>query len=1016
CTSPATFSGLAEGSHSFEVRASNPLGSTGGVATHDWTVDTTAPGVSITSAPPAQSIEGEATFEFASDDEDATAECRIDPVEDAAWEACESPAAYTGLADGDHRFEVRAVDPAGNRSQPAVHEWSVDATAPTVTITDAPPAASASATATINFTTDDPAATIECRLGPDDSEPWTSCASPFEVNGLADGPQTFQVRATDEQSNVGAAATHTWTVDTVAPVVTIDTAPASPSGSIHAVFGFSASEDIALAECRLDPEEGAAWETCESPAGYTDLADGDHRFEVRVSDAAGNASEPVVHEWTVETVKPEVSITSAPPSPVNSTTATFEFSSDNSAATFQCRLDAGDETPWETCESPAGFSGLADGSHRFEVRAVDAEAGTGPAIEHEWTIDTAAPSVTITGSPAPISGSTDPSFGFIADEAGTTAECRLDPADDEAAWQSCLSPVVYTGLAEGEHRFEVRVTDAVGLISETATYEWIVETTPPTATITSGPSGGVTTEISAWFGFSSDNPLAGFECRIDPSGPGGWTPCVSGVEYDNLPDGERRFEVRAVGQGAGPGPVVFRTWTIDTVAPAVSITSAPAQPTNERTASFTVEVNKPGFTLECQIDAEPAGPCTSPVVYADLEPGDHSFVVEALDSEGEVVDSAVSQWTILAQLPAVSITNGPPALSSSGTAVFTFTSDVAEATFECRIDGGAWTSCTSPSGYSGLSGGDHGFEVRAALAGSSAGEAALREWSVDTVAPAVSVTGGPAGTVASSAATFTIGTDEAGATTECSLDGGDWVTCEGEVSFDGLADGSHTLRVRAVDAVGNTGLARRDWSVDRTPPTTGFGATPAAETSSFDARFTFRANEPASTFECRLDGGEWKPCSSAHQLRGLARGGHNFAVRASDSLGNRGPVVRHRWRIVAPQPKGLVPKVAFKRRARLDADGTTKLATVSCPEGRCRVIAPKRVTVRVKGRKFTAGVKSPRGWYRERSSEVMLVASKRARKTVRKLGAGKVRLKLTVESDNGKRRSAKTAVTLVVGR
>jgi len=68
--------------------------------------------------------------------------------------------------------------------------------------------------------------------------------------------------------------------------------------------------------------------------------------------------------------------------------------------------------------------------------------------------------------------------------------------------------------------------------------------------------------------------------------------------------------------------------------------------------------------------------------------------------------------------PETTITSGPGGLGVveiyvGSSATFSFTSDAADATFECRLDGGAWQACTSPKTYTGVVLGTHTFAVRA---------------------------------------------------------------------------------------------------------------------------------------------------------------------------------------------------------------------------------------------------------------------------------------------------------------
>src|SRR5690606_22958597 len=115
-------------------------------------------------APPALSASASATFAF-STGEDATFECRLDG---GAPAPCASPVTYEGLADGEHTFEVAAIDTFSNRDEvPATHTWTIDTLAPATTLDAAPGALVTDASATFSFTSDDPAAAFECELDGD---------------------------------------------------------------------------------------------------------------------------------------------------------------------------------------------------------------------------------------------------------------------------------------------------------------------------------------------------------------------------------------------------------------------------------------------------------------------------------------------------------------------------------------------------------------------------------------------------------------------------------------------------------------------------------------------------------------------------------------------------------------------------------------------------------------------------------------------------------------------------------
>jgi hypothetical protein len=80
--------------------------------------------------------------------------------------------------------------------------------------------------------------------------------------------------------------------------------------------------------------------------------------------------------------------------------------------------------------------------------------------------------------------------------------------------------------------------------------------------------------------------------------------------------------------------------------------------------------------------------------------------------------------------PAPTITQAPPASTSSTSATFAFTDAQAGVTFQCKLDSAAWAACASPKGYSGLALGKHDFNVRAVDAAGNVSSAATYSWKI----------------------------------------------------------------------------------------------------------------------------------------------------------------------------------------------------------------------------------------------------------------------------------------------
>jgi hypothetical protein len=168
--------------------------------------------------------------------------------------------------------------------------------------------------------------------------------------------------------------------------------------------------------------------------------------------------------------------------------------------------------------------------------------------------------------------------------------------------------------------------------------------------------------------------------------------------------------------------------------------------------------------------------------------------------------------------PDTTIVDGPSGTTTSTSATFTFSSSEAGSTFECSLDGGIFSTCSSPKTYSDLSTGEHTFQVRATdAAGNTDASPASRTWTIvaDTTPPDTTIVDGPSGTTTSTSASFTFSSSEAGSTFECSLDSGIFSTCSSPKAYSDLSTGEHTFQVRATDAAGNADAspASRIWTI-----------------------------------------------------------------------------------------------------------------------------------------------------------------------------------------------------------
>lgn len=215
---------LTDGEYRLTATARDAAGNATTAANVTVEVDNTAPQTSITAQPVNPSNIASPGFTFTAN-ETATFECKMDS---ANFSPCTSPISYTGLASGFHTFSVRATDSVGNvDASPATFSWEIDATAPTVSITQPTGGTVSGNAVTINANASDNRQLAGVQFwidgvsvgAEDTASPYTMAWDSTKANN---GAHTLSAVARDALGN---------TTTSTPVTVTVNNATSSPSGS-----------------------------------------------------------------------------------------------------------------------------------------------------------------------------------------------------------------------------------------------------------------------------------------------------------------------------------------------------------------------------------------------------------------------------------------------------------------------------------------------------------------------------------------------------------------------------------------------------------------------------------------------------------------------------------------------------------------------------------------------------------------------------------------------------------------
>lgn len=199
----------------------------------------------------------------------------------------------SGLAEGPQTLTITVSDADGNSSHPTVINWTTDYTAPVLSFTATPAAATNQSGANLGLSSTE-AVTYSYNLD-GASVPSTS------LSGLGEGTHTFSVTATDAAGNA-SIINYAWATDYTAPSVYFVTTPLPVNGLSTADFSFASGESAAKLYYSIDssPIWTPTWvlslgdEILNSP---TDFGEGLHTISIMSVDSAGNSSPVAAYTW-----------------------------------------------------------------------------------------------------------------------------------------------------------------------------------------------------------------------------------------------------------------------------------------------------------------------------------------------------------------------------------------------------------------------------------------------------------------------------------------------------------------------------------------------------------------------------------------------------------------------------------------------------------------------------------------------------------------------------------------------
>jgi hypothetical protein len=395
----------------------------------------------------------------------------------------------------------------------------------------------------------------ECKI---DAESFTTCTSPKNYSNLSSGNHTISVRSLDSKKVFSTSIQTNFQIDLIGPTTPVIT-PSNIASILNIKnlnFSFASNDvnsKISNYSCSVD---NSSYSTCMNPLSLNSLTEGQHTLKVKAIDLAGNSSLESSYGFTVDTISPILTVSPIATTNLKSNSLSLSFSGTDSGsgiASYQCALDANN---YNSCTSPVNFSGLVDGAHSIKIKVTDKAGNESNIISSPFTVDTLAPSLAFTATPAASSTSTTANFTFNSNDSGSgidTVQCALDTA----TFSNCISPLNFANLSIANHVLQIQATDKAGNKSSIS-YAFTVTSPPPV--ISNPPSGstpGTIFGVNYHLG-SADNATVQKLANILKAR--NFLTIRLGLNFDNDPNILREQIKIFKAQGINPEVIIFSSY------------------------------------------------------------------------------------------------------------------------------------------------------------------------------------------------------------------------------------------------------------------------------------------------------------------------------------------------------------------------------------------------------------------------------------------------------------------------